>query len=154
MDSTIIGLLCALNLYDRNPLHSPSILILELYKDAVTGDSYIEIYMKNGTLDGRMLNIPDCPYPCYLHTLINITSDVIPGSFDEMCYLDSWLNDPFSHTPALVGIIIVICIATIASVTGIGYICRKTKCCRKFSDDVTLKFLQLCDNINVKQASL
>ncbi|XP_030388050.1 venom acid phosphatase Acph-1 isoform X1 [Scaptodrosophila lebanonensis] len=97
-DSTVVNILSALNIWERQLPRYSVMALFELHKNKETGDYWIEIYFRNNPkAPAQKLTVPGCEFQCPLDKLLELAKDVLPTQADDnRC--DS-KNEEFTEPP-------------------------------------------------------
>jgi len=83
-DSTVVNILSALKVWERQLPKYSVMTIFELHKNKETGEYYVEIYFRNNQkAPAQKLTIPGCEFQCPLDKLIELSKDVVPTAEDD-----------------------------------------------------------------------
>ncbi|KAH8314807.1 hypothetical protein KR067_005978 [Drosophila pandora] len=82
-DSTVVNILSALKVWERQLPRYSSMILFELHKNKTTGDYWVEIYFRNDPkAPAQKLVLPGCDFQCPLDKLLAVTKDVVPTEAD------------------------------------------------------------------------
>jgi len=83
-DSTVVNVLSALKVWERQMPRYSSMVMFELHKSKETGDYWVEIYFRNDpTGQAQKLTLPGCEFQCPLDKLVDFAKDVLPTEEDD-----------------------------------------------------------------------
>lgn len=86
-DSTVANLGLALDVWERQIPTYGIMLLLELYRNNIKNEYFVEVYLRNSTRSEPFpLTIPGCSFQCPLTEFESLTKHILPGdSWDEDC---------------------------------------------------------------------
>lgn len=83
-DTTVVNILSALKIWERQLPRYSVMAIFELHKNKETGEYYVEIYFRNNPkAPAQKLTIPGCEFQCPLDKLIELSKNVVPTATDD-----------------------------------------------------------------------
>lgn len=97
-DSTVVNILAALKIWERQLPRYSVMALFELHKNKETGDYWVEIYFRNNPkAQAEKLTIPGCDFQCPLDKLLELAQDVVPTDADaKRCAAQ---NEQFTEPP-------------------------------------------------------
>ncbi|XP_046845144.1 LOW QUALITY PROTEIN: prostatic acid phosphatase-like [Xenia sp. Carnegie-2017] len=148
-DTTVIGLLSALNIYNGIPPPYSTAFIMELYYSRITSKYSIKMFYRNDTSQPNyayQLSIPNCSSnACDYDTFLTLTSSAVPNDLKAECHskqkqnLSEDLKKEDCRTESSVDVltaILIICILIFIAIIGfIVFQChvkRKSRFLRDF----------------------
>ncbi|KAL7734385.1 hypothetical protein ACLKA6_010718 [Drosophila palustris] len=97
-DSTVVNVLSALKIWERQLPRYSVMALFELHKNKETGDYWVEIYFRNNQkAPAEKLTVPGCDFQCPLDKLLELAKDVVPTEADaKRCDAQ---NEQFTEPP-------------------------------------------------------